>query len=109
MKIRFVAALLAIAVGLTSLALPAHARPCYHRSDHEICLERVRRSAKYHWRYRVATTVDGKRQPLTRYDCRDRTRTPLAGPQQGYSEKFTEAGIGDQLCQLLDPTFRTSQ
>lgn len=102
MKIRLVAVLLAIALGLTSFALPAQARHCDHRSGHEICLERVRRSAKYHWRYRVEATVDGQRQPLTRYDCRDRTRTPLSGPHQGHAENFTAGGIGDQLCRLLD-------
>jgi len=101
-KIRFVAGLLAIVLGLTSFALPAQAGNCYHRSDHEICLQQVQRSAKYYWRYRVEATVDGAPQPLTRYDCRDRTRTPLAGPQKGRSQKFTAADIGDKLCQLVD-------
>jgi len=101
-KIRWVAVLWAIALGLTSFAPPAQARNCYLRSDHEICLQRVHRSAKYHWRYRVEAIVDGERQPLTRYDCRDRTRTPLTGPDQGRSHKFTAADIGDKLCQLVD-------
>ena len=89
-----------IALGSISFALPAHARSCYHRGEHDICLEQVQRSAKYHWRYRVESTVDGQRQPLTRYDCRDRTRTFLKGPQKGRSQKFTTEGIGDQLCAL---------
>jgi len=92
----------AIALAITSFALPAQARNCYARDEHTICLERVQRSAKYHWRYRVQTIVDGQRQPLTRYDCRDRTRTPLQGEHQGQSQQFTTAGIGDQLCALVN-------
>lgn len=92
----------AIALSCLSLALPAQARSCYHRGHHDICLERVQRSAKYHWQYRVEATVDGQHQPLTRYDCRDRTRTFLKGPQKGRSQKFTTEGIGDQLCALVN-------
>ena len=92
----------AIALCLTSLALPAQAQNCYHRGEHTICLERVQRSAKYHGRYRVTANIDGQRQPLARYDCRDRTRIPLKGPQKGRSQKFTEADIGDQLCVLVN-------
>ena len=87
---------------LTSLALPAQAQNCYHQGEHTICLERVQRSAKYHWRYRVTASIDGQQQPVTRYDCRDRTRTPLKGPQKGRSQKFTEASIGNQLCALVN-------
>lgn len=100
--IRLLIVCLAIALGSISFALPAYARSCYHHGDHDICLERVQRSAKYHWRYRVEATVDGQRQPLTRYNCRDRTRTLLKGPQKGQPQKFTPAGIGDQLCALVN-------
>lgn len=93
---------LALAISMLSFAMPAHARSCYHQGSHDICLERVQRSAKYHWRYRVEATVDGQRQLLTRYNCRDRTRTPLKGPQKGQPQKFTAAGIGDKLCELVN-------
>ena len=93
----------AIAFSLTSFALPAEARNCYHRGDHTICLEQVQRSAKYHWRYRVKATVDGQQQPLTRYDCRDRTRIPLRGAHKGQPQKFSETtDVGDQLCALVN-------
>ncbi|RZM78902.1 hypothetical protein [Leptolyngbya iicbica] len=92
----------AIAFAVTSFALPVQARNCYDREAHTICLERVQRSAKYHWRYRVQATVDGQPQPLTRYDCRDRTRTPLKGAHKGQPQKFTSADIGDQLCTLVN-------
>ncbi|NEQ43967.1 MAG: hypothetical protein F6K00_10575 [Leptolyngbya sp. SIOISBB] len=100
--VRLLIVCLAIAVSVLSFAWPAHARSCYHRGGHDICLERVQRSAKYHWRYRVEATIDGQRQPLTRYDCRDRTHTFLKGPQKGRPQKFTSAGIGDKLCQLVN-------
>jgi hypothetical protein len=92
----------AIALCLLALPLPAQARSCYHRQDHEICLERVQRSAKYHWRYRVKATVDGQPQPLTRYNCRDRRRTPLIGPQSNVPLRFADQGVGDLVCQLVN-------
>jgi hypothetical protein len=92
----------AIALCLLILAPPAQARSCHHRQGHEICLEQVQRSAKYHWRYRVKATVDGKSQPLTRYNCRDRTRTPLKGPHKDIPVNFADLGVGDLVCQLVN-------
>lgn len=93
---------LAIALCLTSLPFPAQARSCHQVAQHQICLDQVKRSAKYHWRYRVKAVVDGKPQPLTRYNCRDRTRTPLAGIQKGITTKFASSSVGDTVCKLVD-------
>lgn len=94
--------LMAIACFLLVLSAPAEAATCRQVQGHEICLQRVQRSAKYHWRYRVTATVDGEQRPLTRYDCRDRTQTPLAGSDQAKTVKFSEEGIGNLVCQLLN-------
>ena len=101
MRRLLVGILLAIALVL-ALAPPALAHNCRMQNDHTICLERVQRSAKYHWRYRVQATIDGASQPLTRYNCRDRTRTPLAGAQKGITQPFLPAGVGVRVCQLLN-------
>lgn len=92
----------AIALVLLTFALPVQARTCYDWGDHTFCLAEVRRSAKYHWEYRVRATLDGNAQPLTRYNCRDRTRTPMEGPQQGRSQPFESEGMGDRLCRLVN-------
>ncbi|MGF1460087.1 MAG: hypothetical protein ACFBSG_13805 [Leptolyngbyaceae cyanobacterium] len=93
--------LLAIALTMVGVAAPAAASNCYRSAGHEICLTQVQRSAKYHWRYRVQATIDGERQPQTRYNCRDRTQTPMAGPQKGRTQPFTPAGVGDRLCRMF--------
>jgi len=79
----------------------AQARSCHRHHGREICLERVQRSAKYHWRYRVSAQVDGTPQPLTRYNCRDRTRTPMEGTGKDVTVKFAVNGVGDLVCKLL--------
>lgn len=93
--------LLAIALSLFTWAAPVWARSCHRTDGHEICLDQVQRSAKYHWRYRVNATVDGQPQPLTRYDCRDRTQTPLAGAQKGTVQPFSTDGVGTRVCALV--------
>ncbi|NER84993.1 MAG: hypothetical protein F6K42_36895, partial [Leptolyngbya sp. SIO1D8] len=64
--------------------------------------ERIQRSAKYHWQYQVKATIDGKTQPLIRYNCRDRFKTPMEGPEKGFPIKFSSQGIGDRLCKLVN-------
>ncbi|MEM6519887.1 MAG: hypothetical protein AAF722_11235 [Cyanobacteria bacterium P01_C01_bin.70] len=102
MKMHLLWAAAAITLSFISFVPPAQAGNCYRYHGHEICLNQVKRSAKYHWRYRVQATVDGEQQPLTRYNCRDRTQTPLVGPQKGRTQKFTALGMGDRLCRLVN-------
>ncbi|MEL6384936.1 MAG: hypothetical protein AAFQ89_21240 [Cyanobacteria bacterium J06626_18] len=94
--------LLLIALILTSLPTPAQARSCYPSRGHEICLERIQRSAKYHWQYKVKATVDGQAQPLTQYNCRDRLKTPLEGANKGVPIQFSAEGVGDRICKLVN-------
>ena len=51
---------LAIALCLTGCSAPAQARSCHSGAHHQICFAQVKRSAKYHWRYRVKATVRGR-------------------------------------------------
>lgn len=86
------------------LAFPslAQAKTCYRQQGYDVCLEQVQRSAKYHWRYKVKATIDNQKQPLTWYDCRDRTQTAITGASKGVPEKFLSNGIGAKVCQLVD-------
>lgn len=79
----------------------ALAQSCHNQQGPTICLEQVRRSAKYYWQYRVVATINGKTQPETQYNCRDRTRTVISGPQKGQTLEFAPQGVGDLVCQLV--------
>jgi hypothetical protein len=67
-----------IALWLSRYPAPAIAATCRKFQGQQICLERIQRSAKYHWQYRVTLRIDDVWQPLTLYDCRDLTIAPLA-------------------------------
>ena len=52
---------------------------CKFWSGHQVCVIRIKRSAKYYWKYRTILSVDNKKQPEIVYDCRLRSgATPLA-------------------------------
>jgi hypothetical protein len=53
------------------LAYPAPAQGCVcdQRNGQQICVERIQRSAKKYWEYRVQLTVNGVAQPLVFYNC----------------------------------------
>jgi hypothetical protein len=49
----------------------AQAKPrCQPITGQTVCLQSIKRSAKYHWEYRVVVSIDGKARPAKRYDCR---------------------------------------
>ena len=73
---------------------------CYVSNGHNICLESLRRSAQRYWEYRTVISVDGTRQPLELYNCRDRTRTLVS---DGSTIPFLTEKTGDWVCQVLKP------
>ncbi|MEM0979508.1 MAG: hypothetical protein AAGH78_04450 [Cyanobacteria bacterium P01_H01_bin.58] len=93
---------LTIVFSLFGLPSSAQAKTCYDQNGHKICLEHVQRSAKYHWQYKVRSTIDDQQQPLIWYDCRDRTQTSNAGEFKGIIEKFAPNGVGAKVCKLVD-------
>lgn len=77
-----------VVLGLSAIAIPqlspqlrsAQATtPCRVVNGHEICILRMKRSAKRYWEYRAQVSVDSIRRPMERYDCRDRLRLPSDG------------------------------
>lgn len=55
------------------LAPVAQAAPlCRTVADHQICILKITRSAKYYWEYRAVVTVDDQHRPMARYNCRTR-------------------------------------
>ncbi len=71
---------------------------CRKIEDHSICIERIKRSAKNYWEYRVLEKVDGKVRTPRVYNCRDRIITK----KDGTVEKFTNHGIGNLICNVLE-------
>ncbi|NEQ52136.1 MAG: hypothetical protein F6K11_18675 [Leptolyngbya sp. SIO3F4] len=52
---------------------PVQAAPlCRTLSDHQVCVLKITRSAKYYWEYRAVVQVDNNRRPMGRYNCRTR-------------------------------------
>ncbi len=82
-------------------AASAQTPACYVSNSHQICLESLRRSAQRYWEYRTVISVDGKKQPLELYNCRDRTRTL---PRDGSTIPFLTNKTGDWVCQVFKPS-----
>jgi hypothetical protein len=80
-----------------TVAFPAQALVCRTLGDRSVCIVRIQRSAKYHWEYRVALSIDGVVQPLERYNCRDRLRVQADGTRVS----FDENGVGNLICRLV--------
>ncbi len=84
----------------TVAAAPAEADSCRTFTGHEVCISSIRRSGKSYWEYRTVVSVDGVKQPLELYNCRDRIRT-LAS--DGSIVPFLTGKTGDWVCQLTVP------
>jgi hypothetical protein len=54
------------------VAFPAEASFCRSLNDRSICILSIKRSAKYHWEYRAAVSINGIKSPVEIYNCRDR-------------------------------------
>jgi hypothetical protein len=77
---------------------PSTATVCSHLDGHQICLLRLKRSAKYYWEYRVLITVDGKKRPMAIYNCRERYYTE----RDRTVIPFQTNDIGNLICNLVN-------
>lgn len=79
--------------GLLGWSAGALANPlCRPLAGQQVCIETIKRSAKYFWEYRVVVSIDGDHQPLKRYDCR-----PSATPEETESPA-AEIAIRQFVC-----------
>ncbi len=74
---------------------------CHLFNGHQICAVSLRRSAQHYWEYRTVVSIDGVKQPLEIYNCRDRTRTLASN---GSVIPFLTDRTGDWVCQLFKPS-----
>jgi hypothetical protein len=66
---------------------------CGNLEGQQVCIETIKRSAKYNWEYRVVVSVDGKSRPVKRYDCR-----PSTGSDRELATPYFEAALRQFIC-----------
>ena len=92
---------LPFAVWLMSFATqPSLSNACRSFGGHQVCIQNIRRSAQRYWEYRTVVSVDGIKQPLELYNCRDRVRTLV---RDGSIVPFVTGKTGDWVCQITQP------
>lgn len=75
MKCRQLFLLLLIVFWLSFIPI-AKADMCGDRNGQQVCVLKLKRSAKNYWEYRAKVSIDGEKQRYKEiYNCRDRTLT----------------------------------
>lgn len=98
--------LMVIVVGLGVGADRVAAAPVFGASScrsfrgHEVCILTQKRSAKRFWEYKAQVSVDGDRQPLWVYNCRDRTKAE----RDGTVFEFDRDDPGEVVCKVYTVT-----
>lgn len=82
---------------LWAIAFPVEAATCRTVTNQIICLQKIKRSAKYPWEYRVNLSINGKKQDLALYNCREKIRIL----KDKTIMTFTEVDLGTFICQHL--------
>ena len=77
-----------------AIAPPGEAALCRNVNSHQVCVVKIKRSAKYYWEYRTVVSVDGEKKALEIYNCRDRTVTR----KNKYPIRFKPHSIGELIC-----------
>ncbi|MBD2230101.1 hypothetical protein [Phormidium tenue] len=93
-----VRALVAVLLGLWAVLwvwIPESAASvlCRDVEGQEVCIETIKRSAKYTWEYRVVVSIDGKSRPVKRYDCRRTT-----GADRELAMPYFESALRQFIC-----------
>ncbi|HEY9770108.1 MAG TPA: hypothetical protein V6C71_16740 [Coleofasciculaceae cyanobacterium] len=79
----------------------ADAAMCRDRNGQQVCILKLKRSAKNYWEYRAKVSIDGKKQKDQEiYNCRDRTLTRKGK----YPIPFKSASPGELVCSILKHT-----
>ncbi|NES18669.1 MAG: hypothetical protein F6K41_06990 [Symploca sp. SIO3E6] len=94
--VKFIVLLLFLTLSL-AIAQPAEASFCRNSNDHSICVLSIKRSAKNYWEYRVVISIDGKKQPLEVYNCREGIKIN----RQGDNIPFQSNSPGEIICSLF--------
>lgn len=86
---------LAFWLGFTPIV---EAAMCRQDNGQEVCILKLKRSAKNYWEYRAKVSFDGKEQNnLEIYNCRDRTITRKGK----YPVSFKLDSLGELVCKIF--------
>jgi hypothetical protein len=76
----------------------AHADMCRVRFGQQVCILKLKRSAKNYWEYRATVSIDGEKQRAKEiYNCRDRTLIR----KEKYPISFQSNSPGELVCGLF--------
>lgn len=82
---------------------------CGDRNGQEVCILKLKRSAKNYWEYRAKVSIDGEKQRDREiYDCRNRTLTRKGK----YPIPFKANSPGELVCKTFQKrsnTYRPSK
>jgi len=82
----------------------AEAVMCRDRNGQEVCIMKLKRSAKNYWEYRAKVSLDGEKQRnIEIYNCRDRTLTRKGK----YPIPFVTGSPGELVCQTFQRQINT--
>ena len=96
---KLIALVLALLSMMFSFASPANAAiTCREYNGHEICVLKIKRSAKRYWNYRTTISIDGKKQPTEIYNCRGEFKIQ----KNGKIVRFEEDRVGNLICKFFN-------
>lgn len=82
----------------------ANANMCGDRNGQQVCILKLKRSAKNYWEYRAKVSIDGQKQKYKEiYNCRDRTLTRRGK----YPIPFKPNSPGELVCQIFQKQANT--
>lgn len=82
----------------------ANAEMCRDRWGHQVCILKLKRSAKNYWEYRAKVSVDGEKQRYYEvYNCRDRTLLR----KDKYPIPFKSNSPGELVCKTFQKRANT--
>ncbi len=80
-----------------TLVFSAFPSVCRHYSEHLICILSINRSAKNYWEYKAAVSVDGVKNPIEVYNCRERVKVK----RDGIIVSFEHHDPGEMICSFF--------
>ncbi len=96
--LKFVILLIILVLNWAIITPSAKAEFCRQMNGHQICIVKIKRSAKNYWEYRAAVKIDQETGPIEIYDCRQGHRIT----QNGDIIPFKADGVGKLICRVLN-------
>ncbi|EAM48638.1 hypothetical protein WH8501_17000 [Crocosphaera watsonii WH 8501] len=87
-----------IVTNWTIMTSSAKAEFCRQINGQQICITKIKRSAKNYWEYRAAVKIDQETRPIEIYNCRQGHRIT----QEGEIIPFKSDGVGKLICRVLN-------